>query len=398
MKQSITAPSYAVNNVSNLPDIVKNQATTVKTTFDKASVDIKAYETNLIAELNGNNGSKKIGHNSLNIASDNVGDAIEEVYQAITSTVLGEIPDNSITNNKLAVDAKVGSIATLTTTEKGSVVGAINEIDAYVNGVPEQVDTVETNLNILRTAKATTGSNVALAVDTDGTFDMTRNGNTLTVIPNVANTGAMTIAVDGQTARAIQKANDAGTLVALEAGDIKQNVPVQLVLQTSGTPVFIYAPKGGSNIKSIQKGSVTLDGVSQLNVTVSSINTAKSILIFNYFSGAETQVPNSAMRGKILNSTQLQFNMGVSEFTKLIRWQLIEFANVKSLQRGSSLNGNVAITSVDIAKAVIFDGKFSTATAGTNPSAMTYNMYFSSATELAILGSDGTYDWQIVEF
>jgi hypothetical protein len=41
-----------------------------------------------------------------------------------------DIADGAITNAKLATDVKVGSLATLTTTEKASVVGAINEIDA----------------------------------------------------------------------------------------------------------------------------------------------------------------------------------------------------------------------------------------------------------------------------
>ena len=41
--------------------------------------------------------------------------------------------DGSITNVKLATDVKVGSLETLTTTEKTSVVGAINEVDANAN-------------------------------------------------------------------------------------------------------------------------------------------------------------------------------------------------------------------------------------------------------------------------
>ena len=44
--------------------------------------------------------------------------------------VLGTLSDNSITNEKLGTDIKVGSLAALTTTEKSSAVGAINEVDA----------------------------------------------------------------------------------------------------------------------------------------------------------------------------------------------------------------------------------------------------------------------------
>lgn len=104
MKQSITAPSYAVNNVSNLPDIVKNQATSVKTTFDKSSVDIKAYETNLIAELNGNAGSFKIGHSSANFSANNVGDGLEELKADLQGITQGAVVDGSITNLKLSND------------------------------------------------------------------------------------------------------------------------------------------------------------------------------------------------------------------------------------------------------------------------------------------------------
>lgn len=50
----------------------------------------------------------------------------------IASVVLGQIPDNSLANTKLGTDIKVGSLASLTTTEKGSVVGAINEHDTAI--------------------------------------------------------------------------------------------------------------------------------------------------------------------------------------------------------------------------------------------------------------------------
>lgn len=50
----------------------------------------------------------------------------------VSGVVLGQITDNSLTNSKLGTDIKVGSLASLTTTQKGSVVGAINEIDLDV--------------------------------------------------------------------------------------------------------------------------------------------------------------------------------------------------------------------------------------------------------------------------
>jgi hypothetical protein len=61
--------------------------------------------------------------------------ALESVYQNINDKFDEgvSVADEAITDAKLAVDIKVGSLATLTTEEKGSVVGALNEIDANAN-------------------------------------------------------------------------------------------------------------------------------------------------------------------------------------------------------------------------------------------------------------------------
>lgn len=52
------------------------------------------------------------------------------VDTVVADAVLGAIPDNSLTNIKLVSDIKIGSLATLTTTNKSSVTAAINEVDA----------------------------------------------------------------------------------------------------------------------------------------------------------------------------------------------------------------------------------------------------------------------------
>lgn len=102
MKQTITQPSYAVNNVQQLPDIVKNQATSVKTTMDKTGADTKTYLVNLTAELNGNDGSKKIGHSSPNFLANNVSDGLEELKTDLQSITQGSVADGSITDQKLS--------------------------------------------------------------------------------------------------------------------------------------------------------------------------------------------------------------------------------------------------------------------------------------------------------
>jgi hypothetical protein len=255
MKHPITKLTTDLNNIQALPDVIIGQAVSLKTTFDESGNDIKAYvNTVLTEELNGSNGANKIGLTNPNLSADNVGDGVEEVRQIAVQAQGGTILPNSITNEQLSADVKVGSLGSLTTTNKTSVTASINELDAEVGANTgdiatntANISTTALNLDILRTAKITTGSSVALTVDTDGTFDLTRNGNILHIIPNVTSTGGMTINVDGQGAIGIRKANDAGTLVALEAGDIKINVPTQLVRDTVNN-FFVYAPRGGGGL------------------------------------------------------------------------------------------------------------------------------------------------------
>jgi hypothetical protein len=75
--------------------------------------------------------------------------SVSELYDRVTDledTGIGSISDGAVTNAKLATDVKVGSLAALTTTEKASVVGAINELDADVGAKTSLTTTAKTNL------------------------------------------------------------------------------------------------------------------------------------------------------------------------------------------------------------------------------------------------------------
>lgn len=403
-KQSITASTVAVTNIQSLPDVVVGDATNLKATFDKTGLDEKTYiNTVLIPELNGDDGSKKIGHDSANLGSDNVADALEEVRLIAVQAQAGDILPNSITNTELGVDVKVGSLAGLTTAEKSSVVGAINEIDLNTSGLPQDISDLQTDLNIVRTAKTTTGSAVALAVDTDGTFDLTRNGNILTVIPNVTNTGSMTINVDGQGAKTIKKANDSGTLVNLEAGDIKINVPTQLVRDTV-SDFFVYAPKGGSNIKSIQKLTLVTSSGAQINQAITSVDLSKSIVF-----GFKKTISGSSNADSWAFELTTQTNVQASRNTSVVTAQtlliyVVEFNNVKSLQKGnvtfSTKNTNVTISAINQNKSLAFVSMLSD---GTSASYDEYNIVpeITSATNLLLTtntGASKTAKWQVIEF
>lgn len=227
--------------IQALPDIVEDQATSVKQKFDQGGNQGKTYNNDtLLAELEsttlGSSGSDNIGYNGDVPDSTTIKEAVDKVYSGGSGSIP---PDGTITNAKLATDVKVGSLAALTTTEKSSVTGSINEVDA-------DVGTNTVNLDIARIAKTDTGAANAYVVDTAGTFDRTIDGNTLPFIPSNANTGASTMAEDSQVAKAIKKWNpDAGpaAFVDVEEGDLLVNVRVDLTWSVSND-FFIYSPKG----------------------------------------------------------------------------------------------------------------------------------------------------------
>jgi len=411
-KLQFTPPTYATNNVEQLPAVVIGDETAIQTVFDKVGVDGKAYTIELLSELNGNEGANKIGLLNPNLASLSVADAVEEVRLVAVQAQAGTIVANSIDNSKLVADIKVGSLGTLTTTEKLSVTGAINEIDAdlstlssTVNGVSSVASTNTVNLSMLREAKSTTGSAVAYVLDTTGTFDLTVDGNRLMFRPNVANTGSATLAVDGQTAVELRKINDSGSPVALEARDLKQGVPVEFVRSVADN-FFILRPSGGSNIKSIQYGSVSniwSNTLTTVNVTISAIDPLKSIIISNFHTSASAI--NSATFAEILNSTTIRFTRGngVNNVANL-EWTVIEFNNVKNkqsgvyVQSGNLVFENITVSSYNIGKTILI------ATTRTGQNSTVQEMYSSlikpvSSTQIAIRSaSSGETSWQLLEF
>lgn len=76
----------------------------------------------------------------------------------IAGIVAGSVSDGAITNAKLATDVKVGSLATLTTTEKASVVGALNEVDA-------NADTANTSIGTLASLTTAVKTNLVVALN-----------------------------------------------------------------------------------------------------------------------------------------------------------------------------------------------------------------------------------------
>lgn len=102
---ALTKLTTDVNNIQKLADRPTETPTQLKAAFDKAGADIKEYINNTLTE--------EI-------------DASFATKQEVADIYAGGVADNSISNAKLAPDVKIGSLDALNTTEKSSVVGAIN--------------------------------------------------------------------------------------------------------------------------------------------------------------------------------------------------------------------------------------------------------------------------------
>ena len=128
-KLNITKPNYPVDNIRQLPDQVKDQSSLLKETFDKVGTDTKEYlYDTLTEELNGVDGSKRIGHTSTSITSDNVGDALEENRLLIDSQSTDkadktyvDAQDTNLQNQITSNDSDISSLETRMTTAEGNI-------------------------------------------------------------------------------------------------------------------------------------------------------------------------------------------------------------------------------------------------------------------------------------
>jgi len=96
---------------------------------------------------------KRLFQSIFNLTSGHDHDGVNS--KAVT---VGTVADGAVTNAKLATDVKVGSLATLDTTEKTSVVGAINEVNT-------NTDTANTSIGTLANLTTTAKNNLVVAIN-----------------------------------------------------------------------------------------------------------------------------------------------------------------------------------------------------------------------------------------
>jgi hypothetical protein len=67
--------------------------------------------------------------------------------ERVAATMLVYVPDGSITNAKMSTDVKIGSLASLNTSDKSSVQAAINEVCATANTAQSTANTAQSKAN-----------------------------------------------------------------------------------------------------------------------------------------------------------------------------------------------------------------------------------------------------------
>lgn len=169
---------------------------------------------------------------------------------------------------------------------------------------------------------------------------------------------------------------------------------------------------GGNVIKSIQTGIFNFEENDIVrNITVDSVNHEKSIVLISTFvdSSGFNQI-SRMLSAEIVSDTNIEIKRGSTSNRSnpiLVSWQLIEFDDVKSMQKGIGVRDGsgktiITIDSVDIAKSLIFYTYHMTL-GGTGDVSSTYfdsRVRIISDTEIGVT-TPSTFEevyWQVVEF
>lgn len=126
--------SFLFNHKDQIDELYQTMTSDqVKANFDSRAEELKdkvnALIDDLMATTNGDSGAHNIGVQPIEgLTGNNLYEVLQSIKNSISSVALGTIPDNSITNSKLVTDIRIGSLATLNTTNKSNITNAINEI------------------------------------------------------------------------------------------------------------------------------------------------------------------------------------------------------------------------------------------------------------------------------
>lgn len=171
-------------------------------------------------------------------------------------------------------------------------------------------------------------------------------------------------------------------------------------------PVRTNISGGGSNIKSIQRGTIAINvATTTIDITVTSIDTTKSIAIISNNQDGVSNPSEACFAITIINATTIRITRTASSFTSItVSWQLIEYNNVKSKQTGtfeqtSALTDqSVTVTSVNTSKSILYATHTSVVT-GIQTASWVFLYKLLNSTTIAFNGQNAsTKYWQLIEF
>ena len=162
---------------------------------------------------------------------------------------------------------------------------------------------------------------------------------------------------------------------------------------------------GGSSIKSIQRGTATiLAGASSVTIPITSVVTTNSIAFLTETSTQNPAIAKCKAYVIMDGSTQIRAVLSTAvqaDTTETVYWQVIEYNNVLSLQRGTSAfadstNTFVTITAVILAKTILHATHNTTSTFASGgicgSSLITTTSLFINSP------GAGNLSWQIIQF
>ncbi|MGB5138681.1 MAG: tandem-95 repeat protein, partial [Candidatus Zixiibacteriota bacterium] len=156
-----------------------------------------------------------------------------------------------------------------------------------------------------------------------------------------------------------------------------------------------------ASIKNVQTGEVTFSATTQ-NVTITSVDLTKSILIFNERNNLPSP-QESCVRGQLTSATNLRLAKSSSTGSVTVRWYVAEFDSGVSVQRGTNVLGsttvNVPISNVSLTQSFVLVSKDKPNTGFSNDDFGRARLTSATNLELATNGgSGGNADWQVVTF
>jgi hypothetical protein len=170
----------------------------------------------------------------------------------------------------------------------------------------------------------------------------------------------------------------------------------------------------------VQRGLVTLPSAATtvgVNLTTP-VQTNRSFLLFTYAASGDTPVMNWAARGRIVNSTNIEFSRNVTGADLLISWEVVDMGGQHFAQHGvqefgvGSTEQNVTLTPIELNKSVAFSSSAPIAgqsqgttnfTADDVPGMAHFTHNLTNATQLRLrreLGDNSTASvgWFVIQF